>query len=183
MTQEEIKKEIEQLLQSEKFDYSRFTSLSNELVKHDREHVRFSVDAGIINRLGKELVGKAETAISELIKNAYDAEASYANLVFENAYIPGGTLTIKDDGNGMTYEELINGFMRISSSDKVHSPVSPNYKRKRAGKKGIGRFAAQRLGRQLIIVTQTQDRPQAIKATINWEDYRLLKQLSIGKTM
>lgn len=171
LTQEEIKKEIEQLLQSEKFDYSRFTSLSNELVKHDREHVRFSVDAGIINRLGKELVGKAETAISELIKNAYDAEASYANLVFENAYIPGGTLTIKDDGNGMTYEELINGFMRISSSDKVHSPVSPNYQRKRAGKKGIGRFAAQRLGRQLIIVTQTLDRPQAIKATINWEDY------------
>lgn len=169
--QEDIKAEIERLLQSEKIDFSKFISLSNELVKQDREHVRFSVDAGIINRLGKELVGRAETAISELIKNAYDAEASYGNLVFKDAYSPGGTLVIEDDGNGMTYDELINGFMRISSSDKVHRPVSPKYRRKRAGKKGIGRFAAQRLGKQLVIITQTIDAPQAIKATINWEDY------------
>ena len=171
MSQEEIKKEIGKLLQSETFDYSRFTSLSNELVKQDREHVRFSVDAGIINRLGKELVGRAETAISELIKNAYDAEASYANLVFKDAYSSGGTLVIEDNGNGMTYDELINGFMRISSSDKVHRPVSPRYKRKKAGKKGIGRFAAQRLGKLLVIITQTIDNPLAIKATINWDDY------------
>lgn len=170
-SQDEIKSEIEQLLQSSHIDYSRFTALSNELVKQDKEHVRFSVDAGIINRLGRELVGRAETAISELIKNAYDAEASYAYLVFNDALKPDGSFIIEDDGNGMTYEELINGFMRISSSDKVHNPVSPRYKRKKAGKKGIGRFAAQRLGTQLIIITQTTDSPQAIKATINWDDY------------
>ena len=170
-SQEEIKVEIEQLLKAEEIDYSRFTTLSNELIKQDREHVRFSVDAGIINRLGKELVGRAETAISELIKNAYDAEASYAYLVFKDAIRNGGSFEIVDDGNGMTYEELINGFMRISSSDKIHHPVSPRYKRKKAGKKGIGRFAAQRLGKQLMIITQTEDSNQAIKATINWDDY------------
>ena len=167
----EIKAAIEELLKSEEIDYSRFTTLSNELLKQDREHVRFSVDAGIINRLGKELVGRAETAISELIKNAYDAEASYAHLIFKYAIRAGGSIEIEDDGNGMTYDELINGFMRISSSDKIHRPVSPRYKRKKAGKKGIGRFAAQRLGKQLIIITQTVDSPQAIKATINWDDY------------
>lgn len=37
------------------------------------QEVNFTVDAGIINRLGKELVGRAETAVSELVKNAYDA--------------------------------------------------------------------------------------------------------------
>lgn len=168
---EDIKAEIEQLLKTEPIDYSRFTVLSNELVKQDREHVRFSVDAAIINRLGKELVGRAETAISELIKNAYDAEASYAKLIFQNAYSSGGTLVIEDDGLGMTYDDLINGFMRISSSDKIHKPVSPNYKRKKAGKKGIGRFAAQRLGEKLIIVTQTADSELAIRATINWADF------------
>lgn len=168
---QEIKAQIEELLKSDEIDYSRFTTLSNELLKQDREHVRFSVDAGIINRLGKELVGRAETAISELIKNAYDAEASYAHLVFKDAIRNGGSFEIVDDGNGMTYEELINGFMRISSSDKIHHPVSPRYKRKKAGKKGIGRFAAQRLGKQLIIITQTEDSNQAIKATINWDDY------------
>lgn len=166
-----IKAQLEELLKSEEIDYSRFTILSNELLKQDREHVRFSVDAGIINRLGKELVGRAETAISELIKNAYDAESSYAHLVFKDAIKPGGSIEIKDDGNGMTYDDLINGFMRISSSDKIHHPVSPRYKRKKAGKKGIGRFAAQRLGKQLIIITQTVGSNRAIKASINWDDY------------
>ena len=174
----EIKAAIEELLKSEEIDYSRFTTLSNELLKQDREHVRFSVDAGIINRLGKELVGRAETAISELIKNAYDAEASYVHLNFKNAYVPGGSLVIEDNGTGMTYSELINGFMRISSSDKVHRPISPNYKRKKAGKKGIGRFAAQRLGDQLIIVTQTAESAYAIKATINWSEYEIDSEIN-----
>ena len=154
-TQEDIKKELEALLQSHEIDYSRVLSLSNELASLDKTHIRFTVDAGIINRLGKELVGRGETAISELIKNAYDADASYVNLVFNNALSLGGTLVIEDDGLGMSYEELINGFMRISSSDKIHRPVSPIYSRKRAGKKGIGRFATQRLGNQLVIESQT----------------------------
>ena len=175
---QEIKAQLEELLKSEYIDYSRFTTLSNELLKQDREHVRFSVDAGIINRLGKELVGRAETAISELIKNAYDAEASYVHLIFKNAYVAGGSLVIEDNGTGMTYSELINGFMRISSSDKVHRPISPNYKRKKAGKKGIGRFAAQRLGDQLIIVTQTAESAYAIKATINWSEYEIDSEIN-----
>ena len=104
--------------------------------------MRFSVDSGIINRLGNELVGKRETAVGELVKNAYDADAEEVNLIFERAWTPGGTLRIEDTGNGMTREQLINGFMRLSSASKVKEPYSPVYHRARAGKKGIGRFAS-----------------------------------------
>lgn len=170
-TEQEIKEELSLLLKSEKPDYSAILSLSNELAQLDKEHVRFSVDAGLINRLGKELVGKGETAISELIKNAYDADATKVDLVFKNALKPGGTLIIDDDGVGMSYEELINGFMRISSSDKIHNPVSHKYKRRKAGRKGIGRFATQRLGRELTIITQTNDMDLAIRAFIKWDEF------------
>ncbi|MCD4695950.1 MAG: ATP-binding protein, partial [Bacteroidales bacterium] len=37
----------------------------------------------------------------------------------------GGTLVIEDNGSGMTRDQLINGFMRISSSSKIHEPISP----------------------------------------------------------
>lgn len=47
----------------------------------DQKRVGFTIDAGLIQRLGYELVGRAETAVSELIKNAYDADARKA-LVF-----------------------------------------------------------------------------------------------------
>lgn len=176
--EKEIKAELSELLKSETPDYSAILALSNELAQLDSEHVRFSVDAGLINRLGKELVGKGETAISELIKNAYDADAKKVDLVFKNALKPGGTLIIDDDGSGMTYEDLINGFMRISSSDKIHNPISPMYKRRKAGRKGIGRFSTQRLGRKLTIITQTEDMDCALRAIIKWDEFITDRNLS-----
>lgn len=173
----ELKKKLSQEVQKESSDNSMILALSSEIVKLDDNQVRFSVDAGIINRLGKELVGKHETAVSELVKNAFDADATEVNLVFENAWNAGGTLTIEDNGTGMTKDQLINGFMRLSSSDKIHNPISDKYKRTRAGRKGIGRFATQRLGSKLTIITHTAKSDSSIKISINWNDFETDKDL------
>ncbi|MGH2666709.1 sensor histidine kinase [Flavobacterium sp.] len=143
-----------------------------------QDTVSFSVDAGIINRLGKELVGRAETAVSELVKNAYDADATSVELLFVNTDAVGGTLEIFDNGNGMTREQLINGFMRLSSSDKFHNPVSPKFNRVRAGKKGIGRFATQRLGRKLTILTKAENSSTGLKLEVDWNRYEIDNDLS-----
>ena len=127
--------------------------------------IGFTVDAGLIQRLGYELVGRAETAVSELIKNSYDADATIVDVDFIDTALQGGSLVISDDGLGMTEEQLINGFMRISSTDKLHNPTSLRFNRTKAGRKGIGRFAAQRLGEELVIVTQTKT-SEFIKQTI-----------------
>ena len=71
------------------------------------------------------MVVRHETAVSELVKNAYDADARFASLNFKNVDDKGGTLVINDDGSGMTRDQLINGFMRISSTSKIHEPISP----------------------------------------------------------
>lgn len=143
-----------------------------------QDTVSFSVDAGIINRLGKELVGRAETAVSELVKNAYDADATSVELLFIDTGSVGGTLEIYDNGNGMTREQLINGFMRLSSSDKFHNPVSPKFLRVRAGKKGIGRFATQRLGRKLTILTKVDGAALGLKLEVDWNRYEIDNDLS-----
>lgn len=135
------------------------------------ESVHFTVDAGLIQRLGYELVGRAETAVSELIKNAYDADANEVHVDFINYWITGGTIIISDDGHGMTLEQLVGGFMRISSADKIHNPVSPKFKRTKAGRKGIGRFATQRLSQKLIIISQTENSDKAIRIEIDWNKY------------
>ena len=101
------------------------------------------------------------------------------DLTFENSDEEGGILLLSDDGEGMSREELINGFMRISSTDKVHNPKSKLYERNRAGRKGIGRFAVQRLGNKLTIISQKQDLPNAVKVTVKWDDYVGDKDLSI----
>ena len=172
-----LKQKLTKELSKKESDNNVVLSLSQELAKLDNDNVRFSVDAGIINRLGKELVGRHETAVSELVKNAYDADALEVNLVFENAWEIGGTLTIDDNGLGMTREQLINGFMRLSSSDKIHNPISSRYGRYRAGKKGIGRFSTQRLGTKLTVITQTLESQEAISITIGWNDFESDKEL------
>jgi len=143
-----------------------------------RKEVGFTIDAGLIQRLGYELVGRAETAVSELIKNAYDADATIVDVDFINSYIQGGALIVSDNGIGMTEDQLINGFMRISSTDKIHNPTSVKFNRTKAGRKGIGRFATQRLGEQLTIITQTKESENALKITIDWNKYTIDKDLA-----
>ncbi len=172
-----LKKKLSEEIQKESSDNNVILALSSEIARLDDSQVRFSVDAGIINRLGKELVGKHETAVSELVKNAFDADATEVNLVFENAWNSGGTLIIEDNGTGMTKDQLINGFMRLSSSDKIHNPISDKYRRTRAGRKGIGRFATQRLGSKLTIITHTAKSDSSIKISINWNDFESDKDL------
>lgn len=167
-----IREELSKILVEDPTNYGKILELSSKLSSFDNENVRFSVDAGVIDRLGTELVARQETAVSELVKNSYDADAKKVTLKFENSDSIGGTLFIEDDGLGMTRDQLVNGFMRISSTDKLHNPLSERYKRKRAGQKGIGRFAVQRLGEKLTITTQTLVDDFALVLIIEWDKYK-----------
>ncbi|SCY49706.1 Histidine kinase-, DNA gyrase B-, and HSP90-like ATPase [Flavobacterium anhuiense] len=171
MNEKNIREQLSKTLIDDPNNYSRIIELSSKLAKFDEENIRFSIDAGVIDRLGSELVARQETAVSELVKNSYDADATRVNIKFENSDEIGGTLYIEDNGTGMNREQLINGFMRISSSSKIHNPVSDLYNRKRAGQKGIGRFAVQRLAEKLTITTQTESDNIALVLSINWNEY------------
>ena len=175
---DQLRDELLGILEQDLLDYNRVQKLSSELAKLEPDAVRFSVDAGLISRLGRELVARQETAVAELVKNAYDADARQVTLIFSEADAPGGRLEIQDDGLGMTREQLIAGFMRLSSSEKVENPTSPRYKRQRAGRKGIGRFAVQRLGNKLTVRTQTKELPSILEVTIDWDAFTVGLDLS-----
>ena len=49
------------------------------------EELFFETDAAIITRLGRELVAKQETALIELVKNGFDADATEVEVVFERS--------------------------------------------------------------------------------------------------
>lgn len=167
----QLREEIVNELKNTTLNYGRILELSSKLSEMDPDFVRFSVDAGHISRLGKELVGRQETAVSELVKNAYDADATSVKVTFIDTDEKGGSLRIWDNGHGMTREQIVGGFMRLSTSDKLHNPVSPIYKRTRAGRKGIGRFAAQRLGNKLTLTTRTADDDHPLRLRINWLEF------------
>lgn len=135
------------------------------------ESIFFRTDAGIIAKLGRELVAKQETALVELVKNAYDADATEVTVEFINRGSPDASLIVTDDGNGMTRHELIDGFMRLASDLKVANPTSPKFGRTRAGRKGIGRFSTQRLGNKLTVTTQVKDATNSLRLVADWTDF------------
>jgi signal transduction histidine kinase len=166
-TLEELKTALQNELIKEPLNFERISDFHDRLLALDPQATRFTIDAQHIHRLGFELVGKQETALSELIKNAYDADATYINLDFKDYNKPGGTLIISDDGNGMTVQNIRDNWMHLSTSDKEQNPVSPLYGRSRAGRKGIGRFAVERLGRQLLLETKRETK--TIRVHFDWE--------------
>jgi signal transduction histidine kinase len=155
----------------------RIAELAAALIESDPTRARFSVDAGMLARLGRELVARHETALSELVKNAYDADARRVAVRIASPS-KGNYIEVADDGSGMAHEAFLQGFMRLATNDKIESPLSPKFKRRRAGRKGIGRFAAERLGRKLILTTATETSESALRMEINWDDFVPGRELS-----
>lgn len=119
----------------------------------------FSVDSSLLFQLGEQLVTKPSIALAELVKNAYDADATQVTITMENVEETGGTIIIEDDGHGMTLKEIQANWMRIATNTKREQPMSRKYHRSLTGAKGIGRFAVRRLGNRLTV--------QSIAKTIN----------------
>src|SRR6185437_297982 len=88
----------------------------------------FDISAAVVRRLGDELVSDEVTAIVELVKNAYDADADYAHVVVNTTDAPPGAaskfpkaigyITIDDDGMGMGRDDIERGWLIISLSGK-----------------------------------------------------------------
>ena len=174
---DKLREQLAQALNESPLDHGKVLTLANEIAKLDSDNVRFSIDASHISRLGIELVSKQETAVAELIKNAFDSDATLVNVIFTNTHGPGGELEISDNGHGMSRAELLNGFMRISTQDKVHQPLSSKFGRQRAGRKGIGRFAAQRLGKYLRIISRRDGEAKSLELDIDWTQFEGGKEL------
>jgi signal transduction histidine kinase len=125
----------------------------------------FSVESRLLRELGERLVKQPEVAIVELIKNSYDADA-------ENCTISQSgmrSITVTDDGVGMTLEDFTNGWMRIGTSAKKDTPQSKLFHRPITGEKGIGRFAVRFLGRRLSISSVALDKRTEKKTLLTAE--------------
>lgn len=112
------------------------------------------MDTHLLRELGELLVGRDSTAMLELIKNAYDADATRVIVDARNLGRPDGTIRIVDDGLGMSLERFQTAFLRIASREKEGAyRRSALYGRQFTGQKGIGRLAAHKLAAWLGVLS------------------------------
>ena len=105
--------------------------------------------------MGRNNFSTKESAILELIKNAYDAGASKLNLIFKKSENTGRLmLEIIDDGSGMNENDIRQAWMHVGKSTRDYKDSDTG--RIFAGSKGIGRFALARLGESIDMFTKKE---------------------------
>ncbi len=110
-------------------------------------------DSTIAELLGAQNFTNKESAILELVKNAFDAQATELNIIFNR-----DELIIEDNGNGMNADDIKRHWMHVGKSGKDYDILDKNNKRRvLAGSKGIGRFALSRLGSNIQLYSQKEN--------------------------
>lgn len=146
-------------------------------MEETKNALKWRFDVNTFRLLGQDLITDRITALFELVKNSYDANAQNVTIRFLNIGYKGedSKIIIKDDGIGMTLDDIENKWMVIGTNSKRKSFYSPKpYLRRYIGEKGIGRFAVDKLGAYVRIKTKPKDEEQELVVTIDWEAYEKL---------
>lgn len=135
--------------------------------------------ARLLNMLGDQLIKNERIALIEIIKNSYDADASWVKVTFNNFNADfeagaGATIVIEDDGIGMSRDILENHWVNPATPTKwIRKKKKPATDKGRViqGEKGIGRFALLKLGRDITITTRPKDAEQEYTLTLDLAQY------------
>jgi len=140
--------------------------------------MKYSASATLPQRLGEEMIRDSHTAFSELIKNSFDADATEVTVRFQSSPAKGGYIVIEDNGSGMSKKDIQTKWLRAGGESKVRDPYSPVFKRRRQGKKGIGRFSVGKLGSKMKLVTKTPGIRKQIVIPIDFSQFTDDKDLN-----
>ncbi len=143
--------------------------------------LQFKISSALKNIIGRDLITDDFIAVFELVKNSYDAHASRVDVIFQDIYSDNGRIIIKDNGKGMSYQDLLDKWLFVARSSKMEGDEEDSYKNFRdkikvkrayAGAKGIGRFSCDRLGSELYLESIKDEEKPKIEALItDWNKF------------
>lgn len=131
-----------------------------------REILAIRPYARLITMIGDQLIKNELIALVELIKNSYDADASWVKVSFidfepDFSLKPSSKIIIEDDGCGMNADILRKHWLNPATPNKLRrKEINAKTEKGRIlqGEKGIGRFAIFKLGKSIKIITRRQKR-------------------------
>lgn len=144
----------------------------------------FKPKARLLLQLGDQLIRNEKIAVSELIKNSYDAGARNVivtmNDIANDEYFKNAVICIEDDGIGMNIDIIRDVWMEPGTNykeEKNKADFVGLLGRRPIGEKGIGRFGVHKLGNRIKIVSKQENSPEVV-FEINWRDFQSNDYLS-----
>jgi signal transduction histidine kinase len=137
-----------------------------------RTDAPFRPRARLLELLGDQLIRDANVALFELVKNSYDADASTVTVTMRQIGDSAETtISIEDDGSGMDFDTVRDVWLEpgtaFRSEQKRAGERSARFGRLPMGEKGVGRFAAHKLGEHVRMITRKARSPEVV-VNIDW---------------
>lgn len=145
--------------------------------------LKWRFDASTFKLLGRGLITDRITAIYELVKNCYDANSTKVTIDFSkvDSLTRKSTITIIDNGLGMSLDDITDKWLVVGTASKRKSRTSAKpFCRRYIGEKGVGRFATDKLGGHLKILTKRKIDNQILNVEINWSKYE--RNIALNKS-
>lgn len=153
---------------------------------------RFDVHASIAFQLGADLISDDAQAILELVKNSYDADATFVSIEISTSGSPcvavaaslnadaKGYIRIRDDGIGMDRDAIRRGWLMVSHSIKREQKATGKVATKRVplGDKGLGRLGTQRLADRVELFTKPAVARTETHVAFRWSEFAKTEALS-----
>jgi len=132
--------------------------------------LKMTFDPNTIEHLGIRMYSTLPPVLAELIANAYDADAEHVRLNL-NDEGKEKEIIIKDDGMGMSFDEINDKFLRIGRARRIVENIEITPKgRKVIGKKGLGKLSFFGIAHEIEIITKKERKINVF--SMCWEDIK-----------
>lgn len=134
-----------------------------------------SIEPSILELLGPSLYTNIYYVLAELIANAYDAQAHNVYIIAEK-----DSITVEDDGTGMTYGEVKDHYLAVAreSRSTEAEAFTRDGTRRRMGRKGIGKLAALSVSENVWVQTRVGNDVSGFVLSRHVREDRLLEPLA-----
>ena len=128
------------------------------------------ISGRMIRHLGSQSISSDSSAIFELVKNAKDANARSVEITFENVKSDRGRIIVKDDGHGMSKDDVLSRWLVAGTDYKINNPRTESGRRM-LGEMGIGRFSCEKLSNKTIMVSRPKGKNEKVTMVFDWKRY------------
>lgn len=135
----------------------------------------FTFSPRILEHLGISAYNSVRKCLAELVANSYDADAHHVRISTPDVIDENATITLSDDGTGMSTEDLKTKFLYIGRNRRKDGDRTGSH-RLVIGSKGIGKLAGFGIASRIRLTTRSNGKQSSI--TIDRSDLDAVQELA-----
>ena len=122
--------------------------------------LKIQISISVLQHLGMNLYSNVPAVLSEVVANAWDADARSVEINIDQNL---NSITIGDDGKGMTRDEVIDQFLKIGYQRRNSENKLTSNGRQPMGRKGIGKLSTFSIAQVVDVYTNRNEQRTAFR--------------------